>query len=430
MTPQYGLSPTNATFVCLLHACAEKSDVLSGLLLHQDIDRLGMLMDIPLQNALFVMYTKCQFLNSALTLYNQLKQKGIAEDGTVSCLLTACMNLGVAEKYNPTRIRDTIKDIIQQRLQYGHASQALYKTMLHVCANMTMFEAGCLVHGGIQQHHTPITLELQSALLSFYSKCGHLNKAELIFQDMKQMYPALDPIAWNAMMAAYGNHGQGKQALRIFDEMQNSTSPNSATFVAILNACSHSNLYADAVTLFELMSTKFGVQSSVQHVNCMIDLFARCGDFAAAEVMVHNLKNPDKITWSILQGAARSHKNIAVAEKSFEKAVFLDPTAASSYVLLGNTYAQAGRYKEATAVRNKMVQQKIHKKPGISCIEIKGQTHCFTVGDRSHPQSVQIYAKLDKLNEKLKQAGFKPDTSWVLKNLPEVEKERVLCYHR
>ncbi len=77
-----------------------------------------------------------------------------------------------------------------------------------------------------------------------------------------------------------------------------------------------------------------------------------------------------------------------------------------------------------------MRQNRVKKTHGISCIEVNFQPHCFTVHDKSHPQIKEIYAKLDELNEKLKDAGFKPDTSWVLQDVPEQEKEHVLCYHR
>ncbi len=108
----------------------------------------------------------------------------------------------------------------------------------------------------------------------------------------------------------------------------------------------------------------------------------------------------------------------------------VDPWNAAPYVLLGNTYAQLGRHEDAIRVRTQMRYNRVKKMPGTSCIEVNFQRHCFTVHDKSHPQIKEIYAKLDELNEKLKNAGFKPDTSWVLQDMPEHKKERVLCYHR
>lgn len=70
------------------------------------------------------------------------------------------------------------------------------------------------------------------------------------------------------------------------------------------------------------------------------------------------------------------------------------------------------------------------KKPaGYSLIELDSQVHTFFVGDKSHQQTKDIYAKLKDINSLLKEDGYKPDTSLVLYDVHEEQKEKILWDH-
>ena len=53
--------------------------------------------------------------------------------------------------------------------------------------------------------------------------------------------------------------------------------PNSITFISILSSCSHSVRVDEGRTLFDLMSRDYGVEPSVEHYACMVDLLCRAG---------------------------------------------------------------------------------------------------------------------------------------------------------
>ncbi|XP_031487851.1 pentatricopeptide repeat-containing protein At5g48910-like [Nymphaea colorata] len=66
---------------------------------------------------------------------------------------------------------------------------------------------------------------------------------------------------------------------------------------------------------------------------------------------------------------------------------------------------------------------------GCSLIEMTGVVHEFVGGDGSHPRSKAIYSKLDEMASELKLAGYVPNTSEVLLDLGEEEKEDALHRH-
>ena len=60
---------------------------------------------------------------------------------------------------------------------------------------------------------------------------------------------------------------------------------------------------------------------------------------------------------------------------------------------------------------------------------MKNKTYSFLAGDRSHPLSDHIYLKLEELSIRLKDAGYLPDTHYVLHDVEDEHKEAILSQH-
>jgi predicted transcriptional regulator len=71
----------------------------------------------------------------------------------------------------------------------------------------------------------------------------------------------------------------------------------------------------------------------------------------------------------------------------------------------------------------------VKKTPGCTLIEINNKVHSFFVGDRTHPQSENIYTMLEILDGQMKEAGYVPDINFVLHDVEEEVKEHMLSTH-
>ncbi|KAH9311010.1 hypothetical protein KI387_026045, partial [Taxus chinensis] len=107
----------------------------------------------------------------------------------------------------------------------------------------------------------------------------------------------------------------------------------------------------------------------------------------------------------------------------------MDPKDTAPYVLLSNVYAEAGRWGDVGKIRKLMKDRGVKKVPGCSWIEVHKALHAFCVGDRSHPQTQDIYAKLEELSLEMKAAGYVSDTRSALNDVEEEEKQSLLCHH-
>jgi hypothetical protein len=112
-----------------------------------------------------------------------------------------------------------------------------------------------------------------------------------------------------------------------------------------------------------------------------------------------------------------------------ERLLELTPQDTSAYVLLSNIYAAEGRWDDVAKVRKRMDDIGVEKEAGLSWIEVKSKVHTFAVRDRSHPQTEDIYATLEELTCQMKEAGYKPNTEFVLHDVEEKQKEQYVCHH-
>lgn len=130
-----------------------------------------------------------------------------------------------------------------------------------------------------------------------------------------------------------------------------------------------------------------------------------------------------------LLGACRIHRNVDLGKRVAERLFELDPRNAAHYVLLSNIYAAAGRWDDIQNVRKMMKDRKVKKKPGCCWIEVGKRVYAFVAGDRSYPQTQEIYSKLAELSKQMKAAGYVPDMQFVLNDVDEEQKAEILGYH-
>lgn len=113
------------------------------------------------------------------------------------------------------------------------------------------------------------------------------------------------------------------------------------------------------------------------------------------------------------------------AKRLFE----IEPHNPGNYVLLSNILVNAKLWGEASETRKLMKDKGIKKEPGCSWVRVKNKVHTFVVADKSNEHSIAIYKFLSDMSEKMRQAGYLPDTEFVLQDLDSEEKADTLCNH-
>ncbi|XP_059069540.1 pentatricopeptide repeat-containing protein At3g12770-like [Cryptomeria japonica] len=411
-----GIKPNSATFASILPACAKMGDLEKGMDIHQRIKDTGILTDVVVLTAMVDMYAKCGSIEKARELFDRMPQRNVVS-------WTAMIG-GYAQNGFVEKALETFK---QMQLEGVKPNSTTFASILPACAKMGALEQGMDIHQGIMEGGFLSDIIVGNALVDMYAKCGSIEKARELFDRM----PQRDVISWNAMIAGYAQNGFSKDALKIFELMKHSaTYPDVVSFACVLYACSHAGLVAEGCTYFNHMNNSYCIMPTVDHYVCMVDLLGRSGYLE--DTLNFIIKMPVKpvvVVWMCFLSACRSHVNIGLGVFTATLLFDMDLKNAVTYVLLSNIYAEVGRWDEGQMVRRLMRDRGINKIPGCSWIEVHKMVHAFYAGDRSHPQTQEIYAKLEKLAWEMKAAGYFSGSRHLLNDVEEEEKELFLCHH-
>jgi len=307
-----------------------------------------------------------------------------------------------------------------------------YIIFLGACTQEANVELAFQIFHLVQHKLIECTEGLWSALISTFAKCGRLTEAQKAFTEACVRQDATVTV-YTSMIAAYGIHGLGDDALLLFQQLLcTGMQLDSVTFVSLLNACSHAGLADAAVRIARDMEEKYQVKPSIEHYVCVVDALGRVGKLKEAEQFIYQTQSQNsEIIWTTLLGACRTYRNIELAKIAGDKLLQINPNCAPTvYVLLSNIYGMLQMWPEQASIRQLMVSKGIKKIPGISKIYINGVSHTFYAGDHGHPSIKEVKDKLYQLGVELKNAGYTPDLSWVTQHFEtDEEKEKNICEH-
>ncbi|CAL1386352.1 unnamed protein product [Linum trigynum] len=415
-----GISLTEATLVTVVRACAKLTDLVSGRCLHCYTIKTGSVSDLMVGNTILSMYAKCGTIDhDASRFFDEMALKDAV---TYAAIISGYVQNGYAEEalgmFHKLKLSGLVPDVLTMT------------GILPACSHLAALQHGYCSHAYAIVHGFTCHTIVSNALIDMYAKCGKIHTARKVFDTMHKK----DVISWNAMIDAYGIHGLGKDAVSLFQKMQQveeEIEPDDVTFIGLLSACSHSGLVAEGKQLFGSMTQDFGISPTMDHYICMTDLLSRAGHFEEVYKFIQDMPfKPDVRVWGAVLAACRIHKNIKLGETVSKEIEKLGPESTGNFVLLSNMYSNIGRWDDAAQVRLAQKEMGFPKSPGCSWIEVSGIVHAFVGGgDRSHPQSEEINQKLDELEVDMKRLGYRAESSYVFHDVEEEEKDLILLYH-
>ncbi|PNX96353.1 pentatricopeptide repeat-containing protein chloroplastic-like [Trifolium pratense] len=440
MAFELGLSPNSVTFAGVLPACVRCEAFLDKEGIHGCVVKWGFEKDKYVQNALMDMYSRMGRVEISRSIFGSMNRRDIVSWNTMITGYVVCgrhddaLNLLHDMQRSPEEDRiNTFDDCEDNESVPLKPNSVTLMTVLPGCAALAALGKGKEIHAYAVKQMLATDVAVGSALVDMYAKCGCLNLSRIVFEQMS----IRNVITWNVLIMAYGMHGKGEEALELFRRMETEGDnnreirPNEVTYIAIFASLSHSGMVDEGLNLFHTMKAKHGIEPTSDHYACLVDLLGRSGRIEEAYKLIKTIPSfMNKVdAWSSLLGACKIHQNIEIGEIAAKNLFVLEPNVASHYVLLSNIYSSAGLWDQAMDVRKKMKEMGIRKEPGCSWIEHGDEVHKFIAGDVSHPQSKELHEYLETLSQRMKKEGYVPDTSCVLHNVDEEEKETMLCGH-
>ncbi|KAI5073852.1 hypothetical protein GOP47_0011865 [Adiantum capillus-veneris] len=339
---QEGISPDLLTYLFAVQACGilgEKADnsVHAGMTIsrcleigqafHLELRSKGYSAHIPVANALLSMYGKCGALAEAEEAFHEINECDII---SWNAMLAAYCEHGQKEK--------ALSLFKVMHTQQVSVTDVTLICILQICGETGYLELGRSVHFDIVYAGLDKLPALTATLVNAYGSCASLADAEVVFDS----YAEPNIVAWNVCIAGYAGDKTSVGSLYVFENMRlTGFTPDDVTYTSLLSACSHNGLVIECLDYLSNASGR--ATNGIKHLNTIIDLFGRAGDFKRLMWYFRKFKmESDPVSWSNLLGACSAHGNVELAKHAFDQAVRMEATESSVFVLMSNIYADAG----------------------------------------------------------------------------------------
>ncbi|KAK4764991.1 hypothetical protein SAY86_026081 [Trapa natans] len=387
-----GERPDGFTLSMLLKASTCGDPAISVWNLCGTVHGLIMKLDVEADDVLYTglidSYVKSSRIDYARIIFDTMSE------GNIVCstsMITGYMNAGLVEDAEEIFEKVVEKDIVvfnamiegySKQSEYAKRALALYIEMqrlgflpnistfasvIGVCSSLASYEVSQQVQCQLTKTLQFKDIKLGSALIDMYSKCGRVDDARRIFDQM----PKRNVFSWTSMIDGYGKNGEPCRALELFCLMkERRVEPNYVTFLGALSACAHAGLVDKGRKIFDSMEKDYSLKPQMEHYACMVDLLGRAGNLNDAWNLIMEIpEKPNSDVWAALLSSCRLYGEVELARVAACEIFKLNASSRpGAYVALSNTLADAGKWDNVSELRELMKIRGVSKDSACSWV--------------------------------------------------------------
>lgn len=289
---QKGVEPNAHTFSTIIEAFSNPSVLAEAKLIHSQVINYGLESNIVVATALINTFAKCGSIHDARNVFNNVNKKDVV-------LWTAMIGI-----YARGGNGEEAFDFLQQMEKEGmKPDKWTYSTVLSACASPADRAKGEVIHTSIRERGFESDIIVKTALINMYSKCGCLDVAWRMFNEVSQR----DVVTWTVIIAAFALHGSHEDALRLFEQMlQEDVKPNKVTFVTILDSCSNYAALADGKRIHKEIVDS-ALESDITVGTALMNMYVKCGCLHDVERTFSRFSDLDVVLWNMMIEAYDQH---------------------------------------------------------------------------------------------------------------------------
>ncbi|WVZ86034.1 hypothetical protein U9M48_032878 [Paspalum notatum var. saurae] len=258
-------APDGCTLASALKACGAGGDARCGAEVHGLAVKNGLERTTLVANALIGMYAKCGLLDSALRVFEWMRDDRALE---ALALFRGMQSAG-----------------------FGMNSYTAVGA-LQVCAELALLSLGKELHASLLKCGGEFNIQC-NALLVMYAKCSRVDSALRVFRQIDEK----DYISWNSMLSCYVQNGFYAEAIEFFGEMlRHGFQPDHACVVSLSSALGHLSRLNNGREVHAYV-IKQRLNTDLQVGNTLMDMYLKQFDEAVslfAEMQMADIQ-PDSV---------------------------------------------------------------------------------------------------------------------------------------
>lgn len=292
-----GIPPDSYTFPGLLKACTSLNLFSLGISLHQRIIILGFSLDSYISSSLINFYAKFSRVSSACKVFDKMPVRDVVSWTSVISCYSNVGEIGAAFcMYNEMRM---------QGVEPGPV------TLLGLISGVSELVCVQSIHGCVILYGFGSDLALLNSLLNVYGKCGSVEDARCLFEEMDQR----DLVSWNSLISGYTQIGNAKEILQLLHAMKiENIEPDQQAFGSLLSAtAAETNI--DLGRAVHAMIVRAGFDLDARVVTSLVVMYLRCGNSDSAFRIFEGMPEKDVVIWTAMISGLVKYDS---AEKALE----------------------------------------------------------------------------------------------------------------
>ncbi|PIA52966.1 hypothetical protein AQUCO_01000669v1 [Aquilegia coerulea] len=289
-----GISPVIYNFTYLLKTCGDKSNIRRGKQLHAHLIVNGFSSNVYAMTAVANMYGKCRCIDDAKKMFDRMPQRDLVAWNSI---IAGYAQNGLA--------RTALELVLQMQKDEQRPDAITIVTILPACADRGFLKIGKSIHAYVVRAGFGSLVNVSTALVNMYSKCGLVDTARLVFDKMGTR----NVVSWNSMIDGYSESGYSEKALDMFQKMlDEGVKPTDVTIMGALQACANLGDLERGKYIHEL-ANRTGLGSDVSITNSLIAMYSKCKSVDTATRLFNNLKDKTIVSWNaMILGYAQNGK--------------------------------------------------------------------------------------------------------------------------
>ncbi|KAI4377780.1 hypothetical protein MLD38_015358 [Melastoma candidum] len=275
----------------------------------------------------------------------------------------------------------------------GSADGPVLRELLQLCGKSKSIDLGKKVDFLMRRSGFRKDVELNNLLVEMYCECGSVRDARRVFDRM----PDRNRDSWLVMINGCSKNGQGDVGLELFEMMrEEGVIIDGESFVVVLAACASAAAVDKGRMYFELMREAYGINPGIEHYLGLIDVYGWSCHLDEMWDFVENCPHRSRPElWEAVRNYARVHGDLELEDHIEELLASHDPS-------------------KSRGERIFLAPHRNHS--AINMLEGKNRLREF--------RCAEPYRELNG-----QEAGYVPDTRYVLHDIDEEAKVQALQYH-
>jgi len=161
-----------------------------------------------------------------------------------------------------------------------------FASVLSACSGLNDMNKGVQVHSLIAKSPFLSDVYIGSALVDMYSKCGNVNDAQRVFDEMGDR----NVVSWNSLITCFEQNGPAVEALDVFQMMLESrVEPDEVTLASVISACASLSAIKVGQEVHGRVVKNDKLRNDIILSNAFVDMYAKCSRIKEARFIFDSM---------------------------------------------------------------------------------------------------------------------------------------------